>query len=214
MFQKKDQKKRERVLNSVKRTKIATKEETVEGEEEKTVENSLPSRMRNVKLYIGAHVSISGGLFNAVLNSKKINGNAFALFLKSQRRWENPPLTQDQIRKFRNTLLKEKIDPAKVIPHGSYLINIGNPDEEKREKSLESMLDDVQRCQNLGLPFYNFHPGSTVGACSVKECISFISKGINEILEKTENVTILLENMVKVCILILGWTGKCNRKQI
>jgi len=146
--------------------------------------------------YIGAHVSAANGLQNAFLNSCKIGGNALALFLKSQRQWAAKPLEPETIKRFTETCKEVGFEMGKVLPHGSYLVNLGNPDEEKRAKSFESFLDELKRCDLLGIELYNFHPGSTVGECSVSQSIDLIAECINKAHEATSNVTIVLENMV------------------
>lgn len=145
--------------------------------------------------FVGAHVSAAGGLYNAFLNSKKIGGNALALFLKSQRQWTAKPLEPETVAKFKETCDALGFDMTKVLPHGSYLVNLGNPDEEKRAKSYEAFEDELKRCEDLGIKLYNFHPGSTVGACTVQESIKLIAECINKAQAATENVTIVIENM-------------------
>lgn len=145
--------------------------------------------------FIGAHVSAANGLFNAFLNSKKISGTAMALFLKSQRQWVAKPMEQETITRFKETCAAVGFDMTKVLPHGSYLVNLGNPDDEKRQKSYESFLDELQRCDQLGIRLYNFHPGSSVGACTAERSIELIASCINDALAATESVTVVLENM-------------------
>ena len=110
------------------------------------------------KKWIGAHVSAAKGLQNAIFNSLKIGGQSFALFLKSQRKWTSPPLDPKVIASFKEAMVMHKFEAKHVLPHGSYLINLGNPDIEKRTKSYDAFLDDLKRCELLGLDLYNFHP--------------------------------------------------------
>ncbi|KAF4615673.1 hypothetical protein D9613_012513 [Agrocybe pediades] len=144
---------------------------------------------------IGAHVSASGGVENAVVNAAMIGANAFALFLKSQRKWTSPPITPESISLFKERMKEYGYDSKVVLPHGNYLVNLGNPDTEKREKSFECFLDDLKRCEALGLELYNFHPGSTVGEASVQESLTFIAECINRAHKETSSVVIVLENM-------------------
>ncbi|ETW86372.1 hypothetical protein HETIRDRAFT_240647, partial [Heterobasidion irregulare TC 32-1] len=144
---------------------------------------------------VGAHVSAAGGVENAILNAAKLGANAFALFLKSQRRWTGPPLSEQSISAFRARLAQFDYAPEHILPHGSYLINLGNPDAEKRQKSYLCFLDELKRCEQLGLLLYNFHPGSTVGAATVDESIGFIAECINDAHKETENVVTVIENM-------------------
>jgi len=144
--------------------------------------------------FIGAHVSISGGVFNAPLNAEEIEAKAFALFTKNQRQWSAKPLTEEAITKFKENLKKVGISPEHILPHDSYLINLGNPEEEKRRKSIEAFVDEVNRCYQLGLKYLNFHPGSHLRKVSEKECLKIIADSINEILERTKDVILVLEN--------------------
>ncbi|GBE58966.1 apurinic apyrimidinic endonuclease [Babesia ovata] len=145
-------------------------------------------------LYIGAHVSTAGGPDFAVLNAYNTCGQAFALFLKNQRRWDSPPLSDKSVQKFAENIKKCNYDVRYVLPHGSYLINIANPDAEKRKKSYEHFVDDIQRCEKLGITLYNFHPGSTVGMCDKSEGIRNIANCINMAMKETKSAKIVLEN--------------------
>ena len=144
--------------------------------------------------YVGAHVSASGGVFNAPINAKKIGARAFALFTKNQRQWVAKPLDEKTISKFKEELEKSEILPKHVLPHDSYLINLGHPDPQKREKSLNAFIDEVQRCEQLGLQLLNFHPGSHLKLISEEECLELISESMNETLRKTEGVKLVIEN--------------------
>ncbi|EAN32617.2 apurinic endonuclease (APN1) family protein [Theileria parva strain Muguga] len=145
-------------------------------------------------VYIGAHVSASGGPDNSVGNAYNILGQAFALFLKNQRTWNWTDLSKSAIEKFQINMLNHNYDPKFVLPHASYLINVANPDPEKRKRAFDNFLDDIQRCEVLGITLYNFHPGSTCGLCEKSEGIQHISDCINKALEMTKGVTIVLEN--------------------
>ena len=144
--------------------------------------------------FVGAHVSASGGVFNAPLNAQKIGAKAFALFTKNQRQWAAKPLEQDTIDKFKKNLELAEILPSHVLPHDSYLINLGHPEEEKRKKSLNAFIDEVQRCEQLGLDRLNFHPGSYLKKITPEECLDFIVESMNETLRVTKNVTLVIEN--------------------
>ncbi len=144
--------------------------------------------------FVGAHVSASGGVFNAPLNAQKIGAKAFALFTKNQRQWKAKPLEQDVIDKFKKNLDLVEILPRHVLPHDSYLINLGHPEEEKREKSLNAFIDEVQRCQQLGLDKLNFHPGSYLKKITPQQCLDFIVESMNETLRVTKDVTLVIEN--------------------
>jgi deoxyribonuclease-4 len=144
--------------------------------------------------YIGAHVSASGGVFNAPINAKKIGAKAFALFTKNQRQWAAKPLDEESISRFKEELEKSEILPRHVLPHDSYLINLGHPDEEKRAKSLEAFIDELRRCEQLGLDKLNFHPGSHLKLISEDNCLELISQSMNEALRQTRGVSLIIEN--------------------
>jgi deoxyribonuclease-4 len=144
--------------------------------------------------YVGAHVSSSGGVFNAPLNAQKIGAKAFALFTKNQKQWKAKDLEPDVVEKFKQNLSDAGILPKHVLPHDSYLINLGNPELEKREKSLNAFIDEIQRCATLGLDRLNFHPGSHLKKLSEEECLDYIAENMNKALEVTEGVSLVIEN--------------------
>ena len=144
--------------------------------------------------FVGAHVSASGGVFNAPLNAMAIGAKAFALFTKNQKQWAAKPLDDETIALFKENLAKSGILPKHVLPHDSYLINLGHPEEDKRQKSLEAFIDEVNRCGQLGLDRLNFHPGSHLKQISEEECIDRIAMSMNEALGVTEGVTLVMEN--------------------
>ena len=144
--------------------------------------------------YIGAHVSASGGVGNAVLNAEAIGATAFALFTRNQRSWVSKPLPQQEIDGFKALLLERGFEPKYVLPHDSYLINLGSPDEETLQKSRAAFLDEMQRAQLLGLTMLNFHPGSHLNRISEAECLDQIAREINLALSQTEGVTAVIEN--------------------
>ena len=144
--------------------------------------------------YVGAHVSASGGVFNAPPNATKIGAKAFALFTKNQRQWDGKPLSDEDVSRFKEALDMAQIEPRHVLPHDSYLINLGHPDLEKRAKSLEAFIDEVRRCERLGLDKLNFHPGSHLNLLSEEACLEAIAHSMNEVLRQTQNVTLVVEN--------------------
>ena len=144
--------------------------------------------------YIGAHVSASGGVENAPLNAKEIGANAFALFTKNQRQWVSAPLTAKNIAQFKENCAKLCFDASYIMPHDSYLINLGNPDEEAIQKSRAAFIDEMQRCEQLGLKMLNFHPGSHLNKISVEQCLDEIAANINLALSRTNGVTAVIEN--------------------
>jgi deoxyribonuclease-4 len=144
--------------------------------------------------FVGAHVSASGGVFNAPLNAMEIGAKAFALFTKNQRQWKAKPLEDETIAKFKENLEKSGILPKHILPHDSYLINLGHPEEEKRQKSLDAFIDEVQRCEQLGLDRLNFHPGSHLKKISTEACLDRIVESMNETLKVTKDVCLVIEN--------------------
>jgi deoxyribonuclease-4 len=144
--------------------------------------------------YFGAHVSASGGVENAIKNAKEIGATAFALFTKNQRQWLAPALTQEQIAVFRNAMVEAGYEAKQILPHDSYLINLGHPEEEGLQKSRESFFEEMQRCELLGLDRLNFHPGSHLKKISEEESLERIAESINMALERTQGVTAVLEN--------------------
>lgn len=143
---------------------------------------------------VGAHVSASGGVFNAPINATKIGAKAFAMFTKNQRQWNAKPLDEKIISKFKAELEKAEILPLHVLPHDSYLINLGHPEIEKREKSLDAFIDELQRCKQLGLDRLNFHPGSHLKQISEEDSLELVSQSMNEALRQTEGVKLVIEN--------------------
>ncbi len=144
--------------------------------------------------YIGAHVSASGGVENAPLNAAKIGANAFALFTKNQRQWVAKPLTDESIAAFKANCAEQGFEPQQILPHDSYLINLGHPEAEKLEKSRAAFLDEMKRCEQLGLDRLNFHPGSHLKQVSESECLATIAESINWALDRTEGVIAVIEN--------------------
>lgn len=144
--------------------------------------------------YFGAHVSAAGGLENAPKNAKQIGAKAFALFTKNQRQWTSPPLTEDEIGRFKASMEEFGYVASNVLPHDSYLINLGNPTEDGLAKSRKAFTEELRRCSVLGLDRLNFHPGSHLGVISESECIKLISESINIALGETEGVTAVIEN--------------------
>jgi len=160
-----------------------------------------------MKKFVGAHVSASGGVFNAPLNAMEIGAKAFALFTKNQRQWVAKPLDEETIAKFKENLAKSGILPKHILPHDSYLINLGHPEVEKLEKSRAAFIDELERCAQLGLDRLNFHPGSHLVKIAKKDkenlevlqaieekCLDVIAESINIALDRTNSVTAVIEN--------------------
>jgi deoxyribonuclease-4 len=157
--------------------------------------------------FVGAHVSASGGVQNAPLNAMAIGAKAFALFTKNQRQWNAKPLTMLEIDEFKINLATSRISPKHILPHDSYLINLGHPERDKLQKSQEAFIDEIKRCEQLGLLMLNFHPGSHLEKFSKKEdidyiarvensCLDVIADSMNRAIEKTKEsgVKLVIEN--------------------
>ena len=144
--------------------------------------------------YIGAHVSAAGGVQNTVKNAHEIGANAFALFTKNNRRWEGPPLKKADIDSYQRFLKVHGFSAKHILPHASYLINPGHHDTEALEKSRHALLDEFQRCEQLGIELINFHPGSHLNKMPVNDCLALIAESINIVLSHTKGVTAVIEN--------------------
>ena len=144
--------------------------------------------------FIGAHVSAAGGVQNAPLNAQNIGANAFALFVKNQRQWSAKPLEDAAVEAFKQNLSAAKILPEHVLPHDSYLINLGHPDDAKREQSFNAFLDEISRVERLGLKLLNFHPGSHLNEISETECLNLIAECMNEAIRRSRDVKLVIEN--------------------
>jgi deoxyribonuclease-4 len=144
--------------------------------------------------YVGAHVSASGGVDKAPENANQIGAKAFALFTKNQKQWFSNPLTLASIKLFRDNCERYDYKPFQILPHDSYLINLGHPEQESLNKSRTAFLDEMQRCEQLGLDRLNFHPGSHLNSISEEECLKRIAESINIVLGKTRGVTAVIEN--------------------
>ncbi|GAB6050765.1 deoxyribonuclease IV [Hydrogenophilus islandicus] len=143
--------------------------------------------------YVGAHVSAAGGVENAPLNAAAIGAKAFALFTKNQRQWVAKPLTDESIAAFRANLERVGIRPEHVLPHDSYLINLGHPDPDGLEKSRRAFIDEMARCAQLGVPYLNFHPGAHLEKISEAECLRRVAESIEMALAEVPGVVAVVE---------------------
>jgi len=144
--------------------------------------------------YIGAHVSAAGGVENVPGRAHEIGATGFALFTKNQRQWKAKPLSQENIEGFKAECNKYDYSMDAVLPHDSYLINLGHPEKAKLQKSRDAFLIELQRCELLGIKLLNFHPGSHLKKIDEEECLSRIAESINIALDETEFVTAVIEN--------------------
>ncbi|HKK47192.1 MAG TPA: deoxyribonuclease IV [Balneolaceae bacterium] len=144
--------------------------------------------------YIGAHVSAAGGVENTPLRANEIGAKAFALFTKNQRQWKGPPLSKENIAGFKKNCQELGYSMDYVMPHDSYLINLGHPEKAQLQKSRNAFLDEMQRCEQLGIMLLNFHPGSHLDKISLDECLKRNAESLNWALDQTKGVTAVIEN--------------------
>ena len=168
--------------------KISTKTKVLNG--------SLASE-RTGQIFVGYHASSAGGVHNAILHSTEVGAKAMALFLRPQRTWAAPPLKPEVVEQWRSLVTSHSLSPHLILPHGSYLLNLGSPEAAQRDKSVEVLVDELQRCEDLGILLFNIHPGSSCGKISREECIRNIANGINIAHSRTSGgrVKVVLENM-------------------
>ena len=157
--------------------------------------NNWPKAFKTRK-FVGAHVSIAGGLHNSPMRCASIGGCAFALFLKSSRTWKFSPITDEAIFAFKNACTEYNFDPAlHVLPHGSYLVNLANPSLDMQTKAFDTFLDDLKRCDALGIRYFNFHPGNAVAGTNTDEAIDRVCQAMNRAIGETRHVVLVIENM-------------------
>jgi len=174
----------------------------------------LPIAPRSLvsKLRVGAHVSAAGGVHNAILNSVQIGGNAMGLFLKSQRKWENPPLKEEHCQHFLSHCREHKYNGDSegetrgknngdgvppIVPHGSYLVNLAHTMDMRAKQAYDSFIDDLDRCRRLGIKLYNFHPGNSASSTSRAAAIKTLAGQMNRAHRdpKSGPVVTILETM-------------------
>ena len=143
---------------------------------------------------VGAHVSVEGGVSNAPLNAQAIGARSFALFTRNPSRWVSKAISDAEAEAFKRNCRECGYTPDMILPHDSYLINLGSPDAEKLAKSREAFLDEMRRCEQLGLTMLNFHPGSHMREISEDECLDLIAESLNIILAETSGVKAVIEN--------------------
>ncbi|KAL8271635.1 hypothetical protein Esti_004440 [Eimeria stiedai] len=176
-----------------KKASKASEDEPFVPDEEFSTLAALAAKSRK---FVGAHISAAGGVHNALVHCFQVKGQAFALFLKCQRKWVSPPLAKTAINGFKERCEQLQMNKGmQILPHGSYLINVANPDKAKQENAYKALLDDLHRCEQLDILLYNLHPGSTVGDCSIEEGIQNIAAAVNRAHKDTSSVIVVLENM-------------------
>lgn len=146
------------------------------------------------KKYIGAHVSVTGGVQTAPLAAAAIGAKAFALFTGYSSRWNSPAITEETAQAFKENCEANGFTAAQILPHDNFLINLGSPDKQKLAMSRKSFLDEMRRCEALGLTMLNFHPGSHLNELDEDACLDLIAESINITLDKTRGVVAVLES--------------------
>lgn len=144
--------------------------------------------------YVGAHVSASGGVENAPINAHNIGAKAFGLFTRNQKRWYSKPLEEKSIEAFKENCAKFGYESFQILPHDSYLINLGHPDPASLKKSRTAFFDEMHRCEQLGIDRLNFHPGSHLNLTDEESCMKIIAESVNIALDKTKGVLAVIEN--------------------
>ena len=144
--------------------------------------------------FIGAHVSAAGGVSNAPLEAQRIGAKAFALFTGSNTRWVSKAISKKEAETFKTNCAQFGFAPEVILPHDNFLINLGSPDEEKLIKSRKSFLDEMRRCEQLGLTMLNFHPGSHLNMIEEEKCLDLIAESLNITLDHTSVVTAVIES--------------------
>ncbi|MCM1109641.1 MAG: deoxyribonuclease IV [Clostridium sp.] len=144
--------------------------------------------------YVGAHVSASGGVSTTPLNASAIGAKTFALFTRNPSRWKSAPISVKEADAFIRNCDELGYDRSLILPHDSFLINLGAPDPEKLAKSRDAFLDEMNRCSQLGLSLLNFHPGSHLGLIDIDACLDLIAESLNIMLDKTSGVKAVIEN--------------------
>jgi len=144
-------------------------------------------------MQIGVHISKSGTLDSWVDNAIERECSAFQVFTRSPRSWFAKELDLDEVKKFREKLEKSDIDRMATCAHMPYLPNLSTPEDEGYEKSIKSMIEEVRRCDELGIPFLVTHLGSHKGS-GEENGIKRLTSALNEVAKIKTDVMILLEN--------------------
>ena len=142
---------------------------------------------------IGAHVSISGSIANAIINASERECSAFQVFTSNPRGWHAKDLTDDDITTYKNNLSQSNIDRFATVAHMPYLPNLSSPEMSVYEKSIHTMIREVERCDKIGIPYLVTHLGSHKGTGEDKG-IQRLVDALTEVAKTNRDVTILLEN--------------------
>ncbi|KAF3010591.1 hypothetical protein E8E13_002098 [Curvularia kusanoi] len=180
--------------------KKAVKQKVIRTKNSKEPVQPLEERSADTKLRIGAHVSVAGGVHNAIPNLLHIGANAFAMFMKNQRKWDNPPMDPEHATLFINGCKDHNIEVGDCcLPHSSYLVNLAHPDAERKKQAYDCFQNDLVRCNKLGIRLYNFHPGNA-NATTREEGIKLIAENLNRAHAdpETGSVITVLETMASL----------------
>ncbi|CAI5440661.1 unnamed protein product [Caenorhabditis angaria] len=208
MKEEEDQEDVENQEPEIKKSKIIASQETAAQRKlRETIGKRVETAAQASKKMLGFHVSAANGLQNAIYNARSEGCRSFAMFVRNQRTWNHKPMDEKIVENWRNAIIETSFDLGMIVPHGSYLINCGSPEEEKLEKSRNAILDECQRAERLGLKLYNFHPGSSVGKCEKAKFLetmagqgNSIGGTFEELQEIIEKVDGKYRNRVGVCI--------------
>ncbi|HME60285.1 MAG TPA: deoxyribonuclease IV [Candidatus Binatia bacterium] len=127
---------------------------------------------------LGAHMSIAGGVGNAFIEGKKVNCDAIQIFTKSSRQWASKPYSKEEIEQFH--INRKETGIGTVVAHDSYLLNMGSPDAALRTRSVAAFIDELERCEILGVTNLIAHPGAHVGAGEL-DGIKTIARSLDEV---------------------------------
>ncbi|VFP78072.1 Endonuclease 4 [Buchnera aphidicola (Cinara cuneomaculata)] len=144
--------------------------------------------------YIGAHVSSQGGVEKSILRAHQLGATAFSLFLNNPLRWNHSSLTNKIVNNFHKNCKIYGYSSLQILPHSSFLINLGHPDKNMNKKSCYAFIHEINCCYQLGLIMINIHPGSYLYQITEQKCLEIISDSINFVLNQTRKVVIVLEN--------------------
>ena len=194
---KKDQSSKSQPLSPYNNNAVKRKTDKIKISTKTKVLNGSLAPERTGKIYVGYHASSAGGVHNAIIHSSEIGAKAMALFLRPQRTWSAQPLKPEVVEQWHSLVTSHGLSPHLILPHGSYLLNLGSPEATQRDKSVEVLVDELHRCQDLGILLFNIHPGSSCGKISRDECVRNIADGINIAHSRTSGgrVKVVLENM-------------------
>jgi deoxyribonuclease-4 len=164
------------------------------------LQKAMKRKQRSRGPLLGAHMSIAGGVDKAFLKGKMVDCDAIQIFTKSSRQWASSPYTKEEIEAFAEN--RKATGIKRVIAHDSYLLNLGSPDNLLRKKSILAFIDEVERCETLGVLNLVAHPGAHIGA-GEEEGIKIIAQSLDEVHKACPGYN------VKVTLEITAGQGSC-----